>query len=50
MADRTKDWDLYQAGKNYNNTLQPNYYDTVDANIEFYSGNQWRNLEADNML
>ncbi|MEH7355078.1 hypothetical protein V7150_16090 [Neobacillus drentensis] len=49
MTEKTKDWRLYEAGKKYNNSLKPNYYDTVDANLEFYVGNQWRNLEADNM-
>lgn len=49
MSERTKDWDLYEAGKNYNNRLEPNYYDTVDANLEFFAGNQWRNLKTDKM-
>lgn len=45
MADVTKDWQLYLAGKNYNNRLVPNYYETVKANTEFFSGNQWLNAE-----
>lgn len=49
MSERTKDWDLYEAGKNYNNRIEPNYYDTVDANLEFMAGNQWRNLKTDKM-
>jgi hypothetical protein len=49
LAEKTKDWKLYEAGKKYNNSLKPNYYDTSDANWEFYSGNQWRNLESDDM-
>ncbi|MBO0959558.1 hypothetical protein J1P26_07400 [Neobacillus sp. MM2021_6] len=49
MSEKTKDWQLYLAGKKYNNSLKPNYYDNVDANLEFCAGNQWRNLEADNM-
>lgn len=50
MSDkRTKDWQLYEAGKKYNNRLVPNYYDTVDANLAFFNGDQWRNLKADNM-
>jgi len=40
-----KDWEKYTKGKNYNNKLKPNYYDTVDANLEFFAGNQWPNLE-----
>lgn len=47
MPERTKDWELYEAGKRYNNRLEPNYYDTVDANIAFYQGDQWRNIKAD---
>lgn len=45
----TKDWALYLAGKSYNERLVPNYYDTVDANLAFYEGDQWRNLKADDM-
>lgn len=49
MAQNTKDWDLYEAGKNYNNRLDPNYYNTVNANLDFFSGNQWRNLPDSDM-
>lgn len=49
MADKTKDWELYEAGKRYNNRLTPNYYDTVDANIAFFNGDQWRNLPDNDM-
>lgn len=45
----TKDWELYEAGKNYNNRIEPNYYDTVNANLDFFSGNQWRNLPDSEM-
>lgn len=40
----TKDWELYLSGKNYNNKLDPNPYDTSDLNWEFYHGNQWKNV------
>lgn len=46
---RTKDWQAYEAGKKYNNNLKPSYYETVDANLAFFEGDQWRNLEAENM-
>jgi hypothetical protein len=46
---KTKDWRLFEDGKKYNNSIKPNYYDTVDANIAFFQGDQWRNLEAENM-
>jgi hypothetical protein len=49
LAEKTQDWKLYEAGKKYNNSLKPNYYDTVDANLEFYAGNQWRNIESDEL-
>lgn len=49
MADKTKDWELYEAGKRYNNRLEPNYYDTVDANLAFFNGDQWRNLEGEKL-
>jgi hypothetical protein len=49
MAEKTSDWKLFEAGKKYNNSLKPNYYDTVDANLEFYAGNQWRNIESDEL-
>jgi hypothetical protein len=48
-SNMTRDWALYEAGKTYNNRLRPNYYSTVDANIAFVAGDQWRNLKADNM-
>lgn len=47
--EQTKDWELYEAGKRYNNRLEPNYYDTVTANQEFFNGNQWRNLKVDKL-
>jgi hypothetical protein len=46
---KTEHWRLYEAGKKYNNNLKPSYYDTVDANLAFFEGDQWRNLEAENM-
>jgi len=49
LDNKTKDWRLFEAGKKYNNNLKPSYYDTVDANLAFFEGDQWRNLEAENM-
>ena len=49
MAQNTKDWDLYEAGKQYNNRLNPPYYETVNANLDFFAGNQWRNLPDSDM-
>jgi hypothetical protein len=39
--DVTKDWELYTAGKSFNNRLEPSYYDTITTNGEMYNGNQW---------
>jgi len=40
----TKAWELYEAGKRYNNSLIPNQYNLVDTNTEFAVGNQWVHL------
>ena len=48
----TKDWELYEAGVKYNQALygdDKNYYDVIDANIAFASGDQWRNVVADGL-
>lgn len=48
----TKDWELYEAGIEYNQSLygnEKNYYDVIDANIAFASGDQWRNVQADGL-
>jgi hypothetical protein len=47
--EQTKDWQMYEAGVRYNNRLEPNYYDTVTANTEFFNGNQWRNLNVEKL-
>ena len=52
MAEVTKDWELYEAGIKYNQSLygnEKNYYDVIDANIAFASGDQWRNVVADGL-
>lgn len=49
MADKTKDWQLLEAGINYNNRMDPPYYETVNANVDFTAGNQWRNLPDSDM-
>ena len=51
--DYLKEWELYEAGKKYNNQLKGinnvNYYDLTDALVDFINGNQWRNLEVTGM-
>jgi hypothetical protein len=37
----TLEWQLYEAGKSFNNRLEPSYYDTITTNGEMYNGNQW---------
>ncbi len=49
MSEYTKDWELYLKGVQYNNRLEPSYYETVDANLAFFNGDQWRNLKADSL-
>lgn len=47
VSDITKDWSLYEAGIKYNQSLygdNKNYYDIIDTNIAFASGDQWRNV------
>ena len=40
----TEAWRYYEIGRTYNNSLTPSQYNTVNTNIEFFIGNQWRNL------
>ena len=47
--EQTRDWQLYEAGKRYNERIEPNYYDTVTANLEFFAGNQWRDLNVEKL-
>jgi len=46
---KTKDWRLYENGKTYNNKLKPPYNDVVDTGWAFFNGDQWRNIDAENM-
>lgn len=51
-TDIEKDWALYESGISYNNALygsDKNYYETIDANIAFANGDQWRNVVADGL-
>lgn len=46
MNDVKKDWELYENGIAYNQALSINgkgYYETIDANLAFADGEQWRN-------
>lgn len=38
-----QEWEWYQSGINYNNRLEPSFYDLVDCNWDFFYGDQWRN-------
>lgn len=46
----TKAWGLYELGVQYNNRLEPNQYNLVNTNIEFFTGNQWINLPMNNAM
>lgn len=53
MEELVREWQLYEAGKKYNNSIKcinnANYYDLVEALVDFVNGNQWRNLEVTGM-
>lgn len=50
MTQQTKDWELYESGKRYNSRLSPNYYDTVNTNLDMFAGNQWRGAETTQLM
>ena len=41
---KTRVWELYERGRDYNCRLTPNQYDLVRTNTEFFIGNQWLHL------
>lgn len=45
--DAARIYHLYQSGVTYNNRLEPNYYDDVDTNYDFFHGLHWKGLEMD---
>ena len=50
--EKTKDWELYEAGIEYNQQVygaDRNFYDVLDTNIAFASGDQWRGVQADGL-
>lgn len=49
MANSTREWDLYDKAKKFCNSIEPNYFKTVETNLDFYSGNQWRNVKSNGM-
>ena len=49
---KLKEWSWYESGLNYNSMLTNNdksYFDNVEANIDFFRGEQWRNVKAEDM-
>lgn len=42
--NKTKAWELYENGVDYNQRLVPNQYNLVETNTEFFIGNQWLHL------
>jgi len=42
-----KEYELYQNGVAYNNSLEPSFYDEVDCNWDFVYSKQWRNAKLD---
>ena len=52
MNDIIDEWKEYEAGVNYNNQLkcgEKTYYEMIDTNIAFSSGDQWRNVKAEDI-
>lgn len=47
--NKTKDWLRLEHGKKFNSSLKPNYYETVDLNLAFEQGDQWRGIETNNL-
>lgn len=47
--DSLKEWKYYEKGKKFNNRLDPPYYKTVETNLDFFAGNQWRNVRSNGM-
>lgn len=43
--ENTKIWQLYEAGKNYNSSLEPDYYDVLELGINYVEGNHWIGME-----
>lgn len=43
--EKTKLWLLFEAGKNYNSSLVPDYYDVLELNINYVEGNHWIGME-----
>lgn len=46
----TDTWQLYELGKQYNESLRPSYYNLVNTNIEFFVGNQWKGLSESSAM
>lgn len=42
--NKTRAWELYELGRDYNERLTPNQYNLVETNTEFFIGNQWLRL------
>lgn len=49
MSERLDEWQKLLDGRKYNDTLDPPYNTTVNTNIEFFNGNQWKNVESNGM-
>lgn len=47
--DNTNEWQLYEKGKKFCNSIEPNYFKTVETNLDFATGNQWRNVKSNGM-
>ena len=46
MSNKVKEWKWYTSGKAFNSRLEPDYYKAVETNIDFFNGNQWKNVRS----
>ena len=46
MSNKVKEWKWYTSGKTFNSRLEPDYYKAVETNIDFFNGNQWKNVRS----
>lgn len=42
----TEDWELYENGVDYNHSLTPDYYATVNRNWRVYNNQQWEGIDT----
>lgn len=49
---KLKDWELYEKGIAYNNSLfgnDKNYYEDINNNLSFFAGDQWKGVKTNGL-